>query len=337
MKRHINATDLADRVIDCHAHIGINSKAVACGEYPYAQSIEGLYYRMTAAAVGATVVFPYTPDLYFDLASQIEGGMVPAEHPFSPAPYVVENHNLMREVFHFCPEHQQRFIPFVSVDPGRMVYEQLDALQELEEQFPIYGIKIVPVSCQTPVTALLRKGHVFLDFAHERNIPFLFHTTVDPQETYSHARLAFEVIDAAPELRFCLAHCIGFHRGYLDRAAEADNVWVDTSAMAIQVEATLKYPGFMATGGDRFAADFNDHLDVMRALVAAYPHTILWGTDSPCYSYFSHRKQGEAEDAFMDFNLKATYEDEKAALDTLSPERKKAVSNTNTIQFLFGK
>ncbi|MBN2291200.1 MAG: amidohydrolase family protein [Pirellulales bacterium] len=337
MNRHITPADLADKTIDCHTHLGISAKAVACGEYPYGQSIEGLYYRMHSGGVDTALVFPCDPELYFDLAALVEGRMEPAKHSFSPAPYVAENRNLMNEVFRFCPEYKDRFIPFVSVDPGRMVYEQVDALQKLEEDFPIYGIKVVPVSCQTPITELLRKGRVFLDFARERNIPFLFHTTVDPQETYSHARMAFEVIDSAPELRFCLAHCVGFHRGYLDRAAAADNIWVDTSAMAIQVQAVLKYPGFMATGDDLFAADYTDHTSVMRSLVEAYLDTILWGSDSPFYSYISRRKQGEAADAFMDFDLKASYEDEKAALDALSPELKKAVSNTNTIRFLFGK
>ncbi len=335
--RHINPADLADRIIDCHAHLGVSIKALACGEYPYAQSIEGLYYRTTAAGVDATVVFPYSADLYFDLAALTEGRVLAAERPLSPAPYVAENRMLMREVFHFCPEYQGRFIPFVSVDPGRMVDEQLDALRELEAEFPIYGIKIMPVACQTPITALLHEGSAFLDFARQRNIPFLLHTTVDPRETYSHARLAFEVIDAAADLRFCLAHCIAFHRGYLDRAAAAENIWVDTAAMAIQVQAAVKYPGLMAEGEDRFEADYSDHRSVMRSLVEAYPRTIIWGSDSPAYTYISRRKQGAADDAFMDFNLKASYEDEKAALDALSPELKKAVSNGNTIRFLFGE
>lgn len=335
-KQHINPADLADKTIDCHAHLGISAKAMACGEYPYAQSIEGLYYRMKSAGVDVTVVFPTTAELFFDLAALTEGRVVPAQRPLSPAPYVAENRMLMHEVFRFCPEYQDRFIPFVSVDPGRMVYEQIDALQELEEQFPIYGIKVVPVACQTPVTDLLRKGRVFLDFARERNIPFLFHTTVDPRETYSHARLAFEVIDSAPDVRFCLAHCIAFHRGYLERAAAADNIWVDTSAMAIQVQAAVKYPGFMAEGKDRFEADFSDYRDVMQRLAEAYPDTIIWGTDSPYYTYISRRKQGDADDAFMDFRLKASYEDEKAGLDSLSPQLKTKVSNTNTLRFLFG-
>lgn len=334
--KHITPTDLANKVIDCHAHLGISAKAMACGEYPYAQSIEGLYYRMMANGVDVSLVFPSNADLFFDLAALTKGQVIAAKHPLSPAPYVTENRMLMREVFSFCPEYQKHFIPFVSIDPGRMVLEQIDFLCELEEEFPIYGIKVVPVICQTPITTLLHEGSVFLDFARERNIPFLLHTTVDPQETYSHARLAFEVIDAVPELRFCLAHCLAFHRGYLDRAATSENVWVDTSALTIQTQAALKYPGFMAEGDDRFVADYGDHRHVMYSLVEAYPDMILWGTDSPYYTYICRRKQGDTDGAFMDFRLKANYEDEKAALDSLSPQMKKVVSNENILRFLFG-
>ena len=336
-ERRINREDLAGKVIDCHAHLGVSLKAWAAGEYPYGQSIEGLYYRQLAAGVDVNIVFPESPDLFFDLAALIEGRTVPAERPLSPAPYVSENQMLMREVFRFCPEYQSRFMPFVSVDPGRMVDEQIAALHELESEFPIYGIKIVPVSCQTPITALLHEGRALLEFARDRDLPFLFHTTVDPKETYSHARLAFEVIDSAPELRFCLAHCIAFHRGFLDRAGASKNIWVDTSAMAIQVRAAAQDIPIMAAGADRFEADYSDHRSVMRSLVEAYPDTIIWGTDSPFYTYIANRKQGEGDDSFMEFHLKANYEDEKAALDALSPDLKEAVSNANTLRFLFGQ
>ena len=192
----------------------------------------------------------------------------------------------------------------------------------------------MPVACQTAVTELLGQGRPLLDFARQRDLPFLFHTTVDPRETYSHARLAFEVIDANPDLRFCLAHCIAFHRAFLDRAAAMSNVWVDTSAMTIQVASAAAGMQICARGDDRFEADYSDFRRVMVALAEAYPETILWGTDSPFYSYICRRKQGAG--AYEEFRLKARYEDEKAALDALPDDLRKAVGNTNALRFLFG-
>ncbi|KKN20230.1 hypothetical protein LCGC14_0937630, partial [marine sediment metagenome] len=92
---------------------------------------------------------------------------------------------VLQEVFEFCPEIKERFIPFVSVDPGREVDAQIKKLIELNERFPIYGLKIVPVSCQTKITELLDSGKGIVELACERNWPILIHTTVHAEEEYS--------------------------------------------------------------------------------------------------------------------------------------------------------
>ena len=143
--RRMAPSDLEGKTIDVHSHVGVSLKSYACLEYPYAQTIEGLYYRQLACHVDVNVVFPFSPDLHFDLQRLIEGTVTPDSHPISPAPYVKENRLLMQEVFHWCPELQHRFLPFVSVDPGRNVAAQIAELERLESEFPIYGIKILPV------------------------------------------------------------------------------------------------------------------------------------------------------------------------------------------------
>lgn len=333
----IEPEDLVGNTIDVHSHLGVSLKAYACLEYPYAQSVEGLYYRQLAGGVDVNVVFPFSPDLFFNLRRLIDGVAVPDNEPISPMPYGRENRLLMQEIFLCCPELQRRFLPFVSVDPGREVAAQIKALEQLEADYPIYGIKILPVFCQTRITSLLDEGQPILEFARARDIPFLFHTTADSREQYSQARFAFEVIERNRDLRFCLAHCIGFHKGYLDKAAALGNVWVDTAAMKIQVELAAQGSPVMATGDDRFDADYSDHCYVMRQLAEVYPEMMLWGSDSPAYSYIVRRRQGEGENAFEDFRLKGTYEDEVAALHCLSPAVRQAVCNGNTLRFLFGR
>lgn len=331
----VSAADLCGKVIDCHAHVGMSTKCYASVEYPYGQTLEGLYYRQLAAGVDVNVVFPYSAELFFDAQALVnEGRATPAENPLSPAPYATENRMLLAEVYDFCPEIQDRFLPFISVDPERAVSEQLKALEQLTEHHAIYGIKIVPVACQSSITGLLRGGRAFVDFARERDLPFLLHTTYDPREGYSTASETFRVIEAYPDLRVCLAHCIGFTRKYLDRAAERPNVWVDTAAMKIQVQLAHEGSAVMAPPGARFPADYSDYIQVTQALVEAYPDTIIWGTDSPAYSYICRRQQ--AEGVIEEFRLKATYEDEKAALDALTPEQRSRACNTNTLRWLFG-
>jgi len=334
--RRMESSDLEGKTIDVHSHVGVSLKSYACIEYPYAQTIEGLYYRQLAGHVDVNVVFPFSPDLHFDLHKLIGGTVTADVPPISPAPYIKENRLLMQEVFSWCPELQHRFLPFVSVDPGRNVAEQIAELERLESEFPIYGIKILPVFCQTPVTKLLDEGQPILEFARTRNLPFLLHTTCDLREEYSNAKLAFEVIEQNRDLRFCLAHCIGFDREYLDRAASLGNVWVDTSAMKIQVDLVTQ--GILDFLGERrFDADYSDYRCVMQRLVEIYPQTMLWGSDSPAYSYIVRRRQGQRENDFLDFRLKGTYEQEVAALNCLPPSSRRAACNGNTLKFLFGK
>jgi len=335
VERHLTVDALRGKIIDCHSHVGLNLKSYACREYPYAQTIEGLYYRQRAAGVEVNIVFPASGSLFFDPAGFKKGEMRPAANPLSPAPYALENEMMMLEIFEFNPEHKERFIPFVMADPGREVEKQVALLKELETRFPIYGIKISPVDCQSRITSLLDVGRPLLDYAEERDLPFLLHTTVDPAEDYSHASLCFEVIEKNPALRFCLAHCIGFHAGYLRKASAMPNVWVDTAALAIQVQCARENHRIIAPSKERFEGDYTDHTKIMRALMTQYPDTILWGTDSPWYTFICRRKQGEG--SYLPFRLKARYEDEKAALDALPEDLRMKACNTNTLRFLFGQ
>jgi Amidohydrolase len=335
LQRHIQRQDLVGTVIDAHSHIGIALREAAQIKFPYCASIEDLAYRQKANGVDVSVVFPTGPDLFFDLPTLIETGRkVPAAHPISRAPYERENRLLLTDVFRFCPEHSSRFLPFVSVDPGRLVGEQIAILRELEQEFPIYGVKIAPVATQTKVTELLRQGELFFEFFAARNWPILFHVAVSQGEEFSQAPDTFRVIERHPELRYCLAHCIGFHRQYLEWANALPNVWVDTAALKIQVELAYQNSPLMALSPDRLECAFSDHTDVMRELVERFPKTIVWGTDSPYHSYITRRLQGEG--VYAEFRLKGTYEQEKAALDALTPEQQ-SQNNANALAFLFGQ
>lgn len=334
VSKHIRMEDLVGKVVDVHSHVGINIKAFAETGFPYCSSVEDLFYRQSANGVDCSVVFPITPELFFDIPHYVETGkLIPAARPISPAPYVQENRMLLTDVFRFCPERANHFLPFVSVDPGRKIQEQLASLGELEQEFPIYGLKINPVGCQTKVTKLLDEGEVFLEFARQRNLPILFHVATDPGEEFSGAEDTFRVLEKHPELRCCLAHCIGFHRGHLDRANAMPNVWVDTSALKIQVQLVYENSPIMPGLADRVGCDYSDHLSVMKTLVQRYPKTIIWGSDAPYHSYITRRLQ--AEGYYFEFRLKGTYEEEKAALDVLSPEERRQ-TGLNALKFIFG-
>jgi predicted TIM-barrel fold metal-dependent hydrolase len=332
--KHIVREDLIGKTIDIHSHVGIQIREAALIEFPYCASVEDQAYRQVANDVDVAVVFPASPTLYFDIPIYVETGrLVPAEKPISRAPFERENRLLLTDVFRFCPEHSQRFLPFVSVDPGRAVEAQIEVIRELEEEFPIYGVKIAPVACQSKVTELLGVGAPFLAFCAERDWPILFHVAVSVGESYSQASDTFEVIERHPELRFCLAHAIGVHRGFLERADALPNAWVDTAALKIQVELAYQQSPLMALPPDVLDCDLSDHLMVMRTLMERYPRTILWGTDSPWHSYIARRLHDDG--VYAEFRLKGTYEQEVAALNILSPAQRQQI-NANALRYLFG-
>ncbi len=333
MHSHTRRT-LASKTIDCHNHVGVSINAYARQEYPYAATIEGIYYRQKACNVDVSVVFPFTPDLYFDASAFLDYRMKPARRPLSPAPYSTENELLLREVYDFCPELTKRFLPFVSVDPLRDVTAQCRNLEALSQRYPIYGIKVNGVLCQAPLTAFLKQGKPLLDFALERNWPLLFHTAYSTDDCYSNSEMAFKVIEARPDLRFALAHVIGFQKQALDRARNLPNVWVDSSALTIQVQLAHEGSPLIAPKEQQFRTDYRHPGKVLRALATAYPGRMLWGSDTPAYSYICRRRQGG--DVIQEFRLKATFEDEVAALRFLSADQQREIANRNTLDFIFG-
>ena len=133
-KKHLNLEKLNDKVIDGHSHVGVEGKHYCRGEYPYAETAEGIYYKQLSSGIDVNVVFPFSVDLYCEPISILEGERVPAKHPLSQVPYQTENLILMREIFDYCPEFSHRFIPFVSVDPARDIKKQIQEL-DLRQSF----------------------------------------------------------------------------------------------------------------------------------------------------------------------------------------------------------
>ena len=330
----LTRAELAGKIIDGHSHAGVSLKAYAANEYPYAQTIEGLRFQQQTGPVDVNVVFPFTADLYFEPAALLTGRLTPATTPLSPIPYAVENRMLLRELYDYCPELRPHFLPFVSIDPARAVAEQVRDLTELAALYPIYGIKVNPVGCQSRAAALLGPGAPLLDLAEAHAWPMLFHVTTLPGDEYSQADDVFQIVDRRPRLRFCLAHCLLFRRRYLERAAATPNVWVDTAALKIQVDAMRPIIGAALPRAEFVDADYADYRQVLHTLGALYPDTIIWGTDSPAYSWICRRFQGA--NIYQEFNLKGQYADEVAALTALPAALRDRVGGGNARDFLFG-
>lgn len=162
-----------------------------------------------------------------------------------------------------------------------------------------------------------------LDFAAERGLPFLIHSSIAPDDVWSQCADILRVGEARPDVRFVLAHSCRFHKPSLDRVAALPNVWFDCSAHVIHCECAMRDFSAVAHRGERFSSDYTSPEKVLLDLAQAYPDKLIWGSDAPFYSY--------ADD---DLQLKSSYEREVEVLDALPTDLLKAASSTNTLRWL---
>lgn len=329
--RRIEAHHLAGKIIDGHTHVGLSLSMYLAGGYPYCQSAQALLAQMDASGVDCAVSFPFGESAYFDAGAFLKTGRrVPWSPRITPAPYVPDNRLLCEEIYEKTPGAAGRILPFLSIDPGRRVREQVREITRLAQEYPVYGLKSVGVVVQSSHLALLTTGAPLMRLAQELDIPVQLHSTAYAGDKFSHNALNLEVARAWPGVRFCLAHCLGFDKPHLDEADALPNVWVDSAAMEIQI----KPEDILAPKARRFKSDYTDYRAVFRDLMRAYPRTMIWGTDAPAYTYIEKRRY--ADGSTVNFALRGAYAKERAALDALRPAERMRVANGNTLGYLFG-
>ncbi len=308
-------------IIDCHNHIGVDLFFYLNGYHPYAQDLPAMVTEGRHCGVDRWVVFPMVSNLTFDVAAMHRGEWVTGD--LEKVPYAFENERMMREIYELYPEMGKHVLPFVILDPMREPAAQLIKLRELREKFPYYGLKIQATIIQSDVLALLNEGRGFLEFAEEFNLPFLIHSSVAPEDTWSQASSILQIAEAAPNVRFCLAHSCRFDRESLDRVAELPNTWFDCSAHRIHCESVVRGMANVATAERRFDADYRDPTAVLRALAETYPTKLIWGSDTPFQSYVDSR-----------YSLISTYADELECVHALPETLKPAITQDNLLKLL---
>jgi predicted TIM-barrel fold metal-dependent hydrolase len=267
------------------------------------------------------VVFPMVSNLTFDVPQMRQAKLVPGG--IETVPYAFENERMLREIYELYPDLGRLTLPFAILDPLREPAAQVKKLRELYARFPFYGLKIQATVIKSDVNALLREGRGFLELAAEFNLPFIIHSSVAPEDTWSQARDILKVAEATPGVRFCLAHSCRYDRECLDRVAQLPNTWFDCSAHRIHCESVVHGWPNVAPAARRFPADYTNPPAVMQALAAAYPAKFIWGSDSPFQSYVD-----------KDYSLRSTYAEEVACLNALPAQLKQAVAYDNLLALL---
>lgn len=316
-----------EEVIDCHNHVGVDPYFYLHGDYPYAQDLPAMMENAGAAGITRWVVFPFVTNLSFDLSPMRKGELV-----FSgeQTPYAFENRRLLTEVTEYFPEYSERVIPFAMVDPLRMPEEQVKELRVLRGEYPICGLKIQATIIQSPIKSLLKEGTGFLDLAREWDVPFIIHSSVAENDVWSQASDILDVVEQNPDIRFCVAHSCRFDQPCLDRLATLSNAWFDCSAHRIHCESVIRGLPNVAPEERRLPGDYSDPTEILSTMYRRYPDKLLWGSDSPFYSWIT--KTGR-----FPFALKTRYALETECLWALPEAARKAISSANTRRYLYGK
>jgi hypothetical protein len=293
-------------------------------EFPYGQHLSTLTADGAAHGIERFIVFPMVTNLSLNL-ERLRAGVVTTEGGLEATPYAFENRRMLHEINGLFPDDGAQTIPFAMLDPARAQKPQVAALRELRAEYSFAGLKIQSTILQAPITDLLKEGRVFLELAEEWNLPLLIHSSVLPGDVWAQAADIVDIAQQTPAVRFCVAHSCRFDRTQLDRIAELPNAWFDCSAHGIHCDLAAQDSPVVAPPQRRFPSDYRDPAGVLHDLAEAYPDKLLWGSDSPYYSYVD-----------QNLALVSSYAQEAEYLHALPDDLKQRAGHANTLSFLRG-
>lgn len=309
-------------LIDGHNHIGADLLFYLRSYFPYAQDWPTLLDQGGREGVTHWVVFPMVSYSALDFGGLLDGQI---RYPGSVrgVPYALENRRMLTELFKLFPKQQARALPLLMVDPLRDTAAQVKELRALRREYRFHGLKIQATITQAPIKSLLREGRCLLEFAAEENLPWLIHSSVGSKDPWSQASDILDIAEAWPQLRFCLAHSCRYDLPCLERLAALPNAWFDCSAHVIHCDLAVRNQSFIAEPSRRFHSHYEDPAQVLLDLAQAWPDKLIWGSDSPFYSYVD-----------SEFFLISTYATEAACLKRLPAPLHRRVTCDNVLAFL---
>ena len=320
-------------IIDIHTHVGISQKFYFQYGYPYALSLEDLLIRMEVLGIDHSVVFPFVDSAFYENDSQ--SSKIKTTTKYCNFPYELENRNLLNEINEIYPDHNHKALPFLMFDPSREAEKQAVHMEELSERYPVFGLKTATTYIQAFVNDLETKGKPILDFVCKEKLPIVFHSAVHPEDPWASVNDIVDFAERHPDIRVCIAHSARFVEPVLQKADHLENCFVDLSAFIIHCKLAVQNSPSIAPEETRFLSDYNDPLSVMTRLAEFYPETILWGSDTPFYSWIQKYYTGDGK--LVEDKLQCGYKEEAQLLNSLPDEIKTRIAYKSNIRYLFGE
>lgn len=320
-------------LIDAHTHVGVCLAGYVTEGYPYCQSASDVHGKLSSLGFDFWVTFPMPTPIVFDLDGYRNCRLEPSSCA-SATPFEFENRRLMVEVYELLDDLSDRFACMAAVDPERRPAEQVESLTSLARDYPVCGLKVMGTAIRSHAIALLSEGACLLDWAAERDLPVVMHSAVHSEDPWSAVDDLLRVAEARPGLRFCVAHAARFDRPALDRIAELDNCWFDTSAFGIHCELAVSNHDSAARPDRRFPADYARPDEALAGIAGTYPNKTIYGSDAPFESYAGRHRH--ADGRIEKYSLRGDLAKETGYLRSLPADVVRRISYENTMRFLFG-
>jgi predicted TIM-barrel fold metal-dependent hydrolase len=280
---------------DVHTHVGLDLGFMLRGWWPYAATAQDLIERMDANGIRRAVCFPFTLPSAFDpyaFANEKRVELLADRVPFDR-----ENVLLADEIARV--DSDKRLSQFAMFDPARRVFEQLKHLEKLVGK--IAGLKTQSTVLQSPIRLLLGESRELMEFAQQHSLPVLFHTAINPTDTWAQVSDCLAVAEAFPKIRFNLAHSLRFQAEHLKRAAQMPNVWIDCSAHLNHCLLARQDSPVVAPKSGRVDADYTNPTSVLATIHDMLGGKYIWGSDNPFMSWcddklkliFSYREEAD--------------------------------------------
>lgn len=305
---------------DVHTHVGLDMGFLLRGWWPYAATSGDLLAMMDANGIDRAVVFPFTLPSAFDVEAFAAGQGVKLRA--GRFPFDKENLLLADELA--MVDRDDRLLQFAMFDPAREVGKQVENIRSLLGK--IAGLKCQTTILQSAIKQLLGEGKAFLELAAENNLPVLFHTAINPADSWAQVADCLEVAAAFPKVRFNLAHSLRFWRKGLEQAAKMPNVWVDCSAHLAHCQLARERHKAAAPAKESVDVDYSKPVAVLEAVAEILDEKYMWGSDNPFMSWCD-----------KGIRIIYTYEQEADVLHALPAALKHSMGSSAPEAWLFGR
>lgn len=318
-----------NKVIDVHTHYGMMLSSFFDDKIPASQNLLGLMEMLENDISNCAVVFPF-PNKFigYDVLPDTNINKL-IRDAFDKIPYKLQNEKLLLDT---KETGNNLFMPFLMFSLAYSVDEQIKFIKEKLKSDYVYGLKYYADTDNISLSNFLARGKNFIEFILKEDLPITFHVSADTvmkDGGLSYPNDILKISKQYPELRICIAHMAHFSKYIFNELSSGNypNVYIDTSPFLhlCNIRNVMKSENSMSF-------NYDNPVEVLYDCVNIIPENIIWGSDYP-FNFTCNLTNEFHNKNFKKFSIKKNNE----ILLQLPKETQRLITNTNTLNFIFGK